>query len=185
MTHALRVLMVLVLLALALPGSAPSITLPRADGAALTARLSGDWARCGPTLILSHGLGGDERALGWLSDAAVQAGYRVFTRAHPESGPRALIRAGLHGAEAVLTDPALWQARARDLDAALDHARRAGCRPIPLVLGGHSMGAAQVMVEAGAQGRFPYPAANLFDAFIAVSPQGPGIWAFAGRDAWR
>jgi pimeloyl-ACP methyl ester carboxylesterase len=51
------------------------------------------------------------------------------------------------------------------------------------VLGGHSMGAALTMFEAGAKGRAPYDGQNRFDAYIAVSPQGLG-WAYDSRSAW-
>jgi len=168
----------------AMPGPAETVRLSRPDGAAMTARLAGDWSRCGPTLILSHGLGGDERALGWMDAPARAAGYRVLAMAHRASGPRALFSLRRRGAETVLDDPAIWAARAADLATALAFARRGGCRPDPLVLGGHSMGAAQTMMEAGARGTPPYRGRQRFDAYIAVSPQGPDSWAFARPDAW-
>lgn len=162
---------------------AETATLRRADGAGVTVRLSGDWSGgCPPTVILSHGLGGDEQALGWMDGAAAAAGYRVLVMAHAESGPPLLRRAFREGA-GVLRDPGPWQARAADLDAAIAFATR-DCRPRVLVLGGHSMGAGQTMFEAGARGRPPYPGTDRFDAYIAVSPQGLG-WAFASRNAWR
>jgi len=168
----------------AMPTLADAVRLSRPDGTTMTARLAGDWSRCGPTLILSHGLGGNERALAWIDAPAIAAGYRVLAMEHRASGLRALFSARRRGAEAVLNDPAIWAARAADLDTALAFARRGGCRPAPLVLGGHSMGAAQTMMEAGARGTPPYDGHRRFDAYIAISPQGPESWAFAGRDAW-
>lgn len=182
-----RVLAALVL-GLALPAPAPAqagtVRLARPDGQVIKARLAGDWSRCGPTVILSHGLGGDERALGWMDAPAVAAGYRVLVMEHPASGPRALFSARRRGAETVLSDPEIWAGRAADLETALAFARRGACRPAPLVMGGHSMGAAFTMMEAGARGRVPYRGGQRFDAYIAVSPQGPGSWAFAGQGAW-
>jgi pimeloyl-ACP methyl ester carboxylesterase len=52
-------------------------------------------------------------------------------------------------------------------------------------MGGHSMGAAQTMMEAGATGRVTCQrGSQRFDAYIAVSPQGPGSWAFDDLNAW-
>lgn len=167
----------------AAPAAADTRTLLREDGARITVRLAGDWdGGCPPTLILSHGLGGDERAMGWMDGAAAEAGVRVLVMAHAESG-RNLLRRVLRGGAGLLLAPAPWQARAADLEAAVAFATR-DCRPRLMVFGGHSMGAAQTMFEAGAEGRPPYPAADRFDAYIAVSPQGIG-WAFDDIHAWR
>jgi alpha-beta hydrolase superfamily lysophospholipase len=164
--------------------AAEVVTLTRADGASFAARLSGDWGRgCPPTLILSHGLGGDERALPWADAAAAAAGFRVLVMEHRESGPqvfRSLRAQG--GADGVLVSPEVWEGRAGDLAAAVAFASR-DCRPRPLVLGGHSMGAALTMAEAGARARFPYRGQDRFDAYVAVSPQGRS-WAFGGAAPW-
>jgi predicted dienelactone hydrolase len=181
----LGLLSVVALGATAIAVFAETITLTRSDGATFAARLSGDWSRCGATLILSHGLGGDERALGWMDDAASQAGYRMLVMEHRESGPRQLFGFNRHDdpETAVLRSPTVWEGRARDLTAALAFATADGCDPDPLVLGGHSMGAALTMFEAGARGRAPYEGQDRFDAYLAVSPQGLG-WAFDSRSAW-
>jgi alpha-beta hydrolase superfamily lysophospholipase len=160
--------------------------LPRADGASVTVRLAGNWSggNCPPTLILSHGLGGNQTALDYVVKAGLAEGYRVLAMAHAESGPRALFRVmATADKEAMLLSPDIWRGRALDLDAALARATQT-CRPARLVLGGHSMGAALVMLEAGAVGRPPYTGRRRFDAYIAVSPQGIG-WAFADARAWR
>jgi alpha-beta hydrolase superfamily lysophospholipase len=183
--RALSVALALVVLTI-VPALAETREVVRADGTAIRLRLGGDWSgRCLPTMILSHGLGGDERALDWMDDAAAQAGFRVAVMEHPESGPRALLAVRRRGADAVLSSPGTWQARAEDLAAAVALAQSGGCRPRPFVMGGHSMGAAFTMMEAGARGRAPYRGANRFDAYIAVSPQAPGSWAFASPAAWR
>jgi predicted dienelactone hydrolase len=164
---------------------AETITITRSDGATFAARLSGDWSRCGATLILSHGLGGDERALGWMDDAASQAGYRMLVMEHRESGPQQLLgfKRRADPETTILRGPKVWNGRAADLAAALGYATAGGCDPNPLVLGGHSMGAALTMFEAGARGLAPYEGQDRFDAYLAVSPQGLG-WAFDSRSAW-
>lgn len=182
---AVSVLAFLGCLALARVSSAEVVSLRRADGNVFSARLAGDWSRCGPTLILSHGLGGDERSLKWMDRAATGAGYRLLAIEHRESGPRQLFGLGRreNPEKEVLRSPEVWKGRAADLAAAVAFARQDGCQPRPLVLGGHSMGAALTMFEAGARGRAPYVGQGRFDAYIAVSPQGLG-WAFASRTAW-
>jgi pimeloyl-ACP methyl ester carboxylesterase len=172
-------------LALAGTALAETVTLRRGDGNSFAARLAGDWSRCGPTLILSHGLGGDERALGWMDSAAAASGFRLLVMEHRESGPRQLLGFGRRDdpeAE-VLLSSSVWDGRAADLATAIGFARQDGCRPRPFVLGGHSMGAALTMFEAGARGRAPYRGQDRFDAYIAVSPQGLG-WAYGSRNAW-
>lgn len=176
--------LLVLLFGLSTPAVAETLNLTRADGASFAVRLAGDWGPgCPPTVILSHGLGGDERALKWADAPVLDAGYRVMAVEHRESGPGLLRTALRQGGEAVLLDPAVWRARAADLDAAVDFATR-DCRPAMLVLGGHSMGAATTMFEAGARGPVRYPGRDRFDAYIAVSPQGVGSWAFASRNAW-
>lgn len=168
----------------AVPAAAETVTLTRADGATFRARLEGDWgAGCPPTLILSHGYGGDEGALRWMDGAAARSGFRILSMQHRESGLRTLLANRGRDLGTAVRDPAIWRGRALDLDAALAFAGR-NCRPRPLVLGGHSMGAALAMFEAGAAPRPPYRPGRRFDGYIAVSPQGPG-WAFADRSAWK
>lgn len=170
---------------LAAPAAAETATLPRADGAAMPVRLAGDWTApgCPPTLILSHGLGGTAQSLNWMLAPATAAGFRVLVMTHRQSGPAALARvARAPDPFAALADPAMWAGRAADLDAAIAHATRT-CRPRPFVLGGHSMGAALAVVEAGGASPLPYAGRRRFDATIALSPQGIG-WAFARPDAW-
>jgi pimeloyl-ACP methyl ester carboxylesterase len=180
----LRLLACLFCLAAAAPAAAETARLTRADGATFAVRLAGDWGPgCPPTVILSHGLGGDEGALGWVDAPALAAGFRVMALEHRESGPAALRRALREGGEAVLRDQSVWRARAADLEAAVARATR-DCRPAVLVLGGHSMGAATTMFEAGARGTVRFAGRDRFDAYIAVSPQGTGSWAFDSRNAW-
>jgi pimeloyl-ACP methyl ester carboxylesterase len=160
-------------------------TLQRADGAAIPIRLSGDWSdrACPPTMLVSHGFGGDESGLSHVEAAGREAGYRVLTMGHAESGPASVQRFFAGGRDPLfLASPEIWRGRAADLDAALAYATRA-CRPTRLVLAGYSMGAALSVAEAGGRPRFDWPHRGRFDAYVAVSQQGVG-WAFTSPGAW-
>ncbi len=174
------------LLVLLVGTAAAAENVPRADGKTMDARLYGEWAQpgCPPTLLLSHGLGGNANGLSRVAQAAAVSGWRVMVMGHAESGPRrlfAVLRADDRTAAIRAALP--WQDRARDLEAAIARASR-DCRPQPFVLGGHSMGAAMTMFEAGAAGVPPFAGRDRFDAYVALSPQGTG-WAFASDRAWR
>lgn len=107
-----------------------------------------------------------------------QEGFLSVVVGHPESSLRSVrrqasgegLRAGL--AELV-TDPAAYAARFQDIDAAKAWAR-ARCAQGPAVLAGHSMGAATVMLTAGARNRLGVAGVDDFDLYVALSPQGPG-----------
>lgn len=164
--------------------------LARADGARTPVLVYGPTGACPQTLIASHGLGGDERGLDGLARAMAARGWRVLVMGHRESGPSLLRQSIFSGGDgtprdrliAAATDPRRHGARALDLNAALAEATR-GCRPPRLVLAGHSMGAATTMIEAGAVPRFGPPGANRFDAYVALSPQGVGV--FWTEQSWR
>jgi dienelactone hydrolase len=161
------------------------INIPRQDGSPVPARLYGDWndGGCPPTVLVSHGLGGSEDGLRYLGEGLAVSGYRVAVMGHRESGRRALIEVmAAREKEPLIADPRKFEGRFMDLDAALSYAVR-DCRPALLVLAGHSMGAATVMVEAGATGKVATGAADRFDAYVAISPQGVG-WMF-DHGAWR
>jgi len=137
-------------------------------------------------MVVSHGLGGAEDGLSALGNAMSSSGWRVIVMGHPESGGQVLRSAFWSGDVrnrliASATDPALHRARFADLDAAYREATRV-CRPKPLLLAGHSMGAATTMLEAGAKARFGRFGSDRFDAYVAISPQGVGI--FWDHGAW-
>jgi pimeloyl-ACP methyl ester carboxylesterase len=177
----------------ALSGAAADGTraLPRADGGTTALRVLEPIGRadaaCPPTLVVSHGLGGSAAGASGLAEALAAAGWRVMIMGHAESGP-AVLRDAMAGPDgrarlvAAATDPARHRARFADLDATLREATRP-CRPARLVLVGHSMGAATAMLEAGAIARFGRFGADRFDAYVAVSPQGVGV--FWAEGAWR
>jgi predicted dienelactone hydrolase len=91
----------------------------------------------------------------------------------------------LQGLTDLVADPQAEQARLLDTGAALKWAD-SKCRAPFRVLLGHSMGAETVMLEAGAKniiGAASPPAGqNRFDAYIALSPEGPGV--IFPLDAW-
>lgn len=166
--------------------SADAQALKRADGAETAIRDYGDAGGCPPTVIVSHGLGGSETGLAGLGRALAASGWRVIVMGHAESGGHVLRRAIASGDMrnrliAAATNPDLHRARFADLDAALAEATRR-CRPPRLLLAGHSMGAATTMLEAGAVARFGRFGQNRFDAYVAISPQGVGI--FWAEGAW-
>lgn len=135
---------------------------------------------CPPVLILSHGLGGSEDGLSELASATAQAGFDTWVMGHPASG-RPLLRAVLaasdrHAAlEAAVADPEVNAERAQTLDGTVDFVLgNAGCTPPLMVMGGHSMGAQTVMIEAGARNNVGVEGADRFDAYVALSSQGVG-----------
>lgn len=181
------VLALLMLYAVA-AGGAESPTLVRADGAQVPVRVYGSAGdACRGIALISPGAGGTEKGLGYIAEALAKDGWLGVVIGHRESGPAAL-RADLQGmglSDALLkmtTDRAAYQARMMDIAAVLDWARpRCGGKFAALI--GHSMGAATVMLEAGATNKLKVAGSDRFDAYVALSPQGPG--SIFPDDAWR
>jgi predicted dienelactone hydrolase len=171
--------------AISLPAQS-RLTLLREDGHPTPAVLyptTGSAPGCDPLAVISHGAGGSEDGYGYLAQAMSQLGYTTVVLGHRESGLAALrgdMRAhGLvQGITALVADPQAEQARLLDVGAALQWAD-SRCKPPFRVLLGHSMGAETVMLEAGAKNIIgvttPPAARNRFDAYVALSPEGPGI----------
>ena len=186
----MRLFFVLALLAVfqghdAFAAGSKDIALPRRDGKETPVRLYGDWNRCLPTMILSHGMGGDYSGLAYVANAAAANSFRAAVMGHAESG-RSALRSVLFTRksrkEDALLNPAIWQGRFDDIEATLAFATT-NCRPPLLVLAGHSMGAATTMLEAGTRGAVAYGGADRFDAYVALSPQGVS-WMFKDTSAW-
>jgi alpha-beta hydrolase superfamily lysophospholipase len=157
---------------------APAQSLPRAGGGETPVKRLGTQSGCGPTIIISHGFGGDENGNAHLAVAMAMQGWRVLVMGHRESGRQQLRQAMMSGAPrdsitAAARSPEAFRARFHDLDAAVADITRV-CRPKPLVFAGHSMGAMTVMLEAGATATFGRYGSNRFDAYVAISPQGVG-----------
>lgn len=163
-----------------------SQALARADGASVPALVYGPGQECRGVAVLSHGAGGSEKGIAYLAEALGADRWLVVVPGHKESGWPVLRQAarenGLReGLAKMTTDRAAYEARFQDIGAALDWARpRCAGRA---VLVGHSMGAATVMLEAGAKNKLGLAGKDRFDAYVALSPQGPG--SIFPEDAWR
>jgi dienelactone hydrolase len=168
-------------------------TVPRADGQSTPLMLYpaiGASASCAPLAVISHGAGGSESGYRYLANAMAQMGYTAVVMGHAESGLAALEdnmrRYGvIEGLSALVADPNAEQARLLDVAATLQWADDRCHAPFRVLLG-HSMGAETVMLDAGASNIIgvasPPAGQDRFDAYIALSPEGPGV-VFSG-DAW-
>jgi len=77
------------------------------------------------------------------------------------------------GLRELVNDPAAYKARFMDIGAALKWAN-SSCKAPFVALLGHSMGARTVEAEAGAKNSFGLKSQDRFDAYVALSPDGPG-----------
>lgn len=142
---------------------------------------------CAPLALISPGAGGSEDGYSYLAKGLQQDGWRAIVIGHRESG-RAALRSDIHqshgirsGLETLVNDPMAYEARLMDIGAALKWAVNS-CKAPFVALLGHSMGARTVMVEAGAKTNLGVKGEDRFDAYVALSPDGPGKM-FPG-DAW-
>jgi dienelactone hydrolase len=162
-------------------------TFPRADGAAVPARVFRfQGTTCRGVAVVSHGAGGSEDGMKYLAEALSRDGWLAIVVGHLESGEAALRASrkdrGLKDALLQLTtERAAYEARWMDLGAALDWSR-SHCGQRYRALIGHSMGAATAMLEAGAGNRLKLKGADRFDSYVALSPQGRG--AIFTEAAW-
>ncbi len=166
------------------------VEVPRADGAKspMIVYEPATTKGCAPLVLLSHGAGGsEERGLRYLGKTLARDGWRAIALGHRESGMPVLrkdMRAeGFHnGIAALVTDADAYKARFMDIDAALKWSE-AQCHAPYKVLAGHSMGAITVVLEAGARNKLGLSPHGAFDAYVALSPEGPGI--VFPNDAWQ
>jgi len=163
------------------------LSLPRQDQKPVpVTAYSPKSANCLGVAIISPGAGGSERGYQYLGDAMSSLGYLALVVGHRESGGRALhghvrqngLREGL---AALITDPHAYRGRLMDI-AASAHWAQSQCKTGESILIGHSMGAATVMIEAGARNKLGVNGTNAFSAYIALSPQGPG--SIFPQNAW-
>jgi predicted dienelactone hydrolase len=182
MKRIVRLLVSLTLMAPATVLAQQHLEVPRADGAK-TPLLVFDAQHahgCPPLVLLSHGAGGsEEHGLRYLAEALSRDGWRAIAIGHRESGLEPLkddMRAAgvKQGLRDLVGDAAAYRARFLDIDAALAWSQ-AQCHAPFRVLAGHSMGAITVMLEAGAHNKLGLEHAGGFDAYVALSPEGPGI----------
>jgi len=170
-------------LILATYGSAGSaqqlVQVPREDGAQTPLRVySPSGSGCTPVALISPGAGGSENGYRFLAEGMQADGWRTIVMGHKESGAAALrsdirekhgIKRGLHE---LVDDPKAYDARLMDIAAALKWAGQS-CKAPYLALLGHSMGARTVMIEAGAKNTIGVKGHDRFDAYVAMSPDGP------------
>jgi predicted dienelactone hydrolase len=166
-----------------------AIVVPRGDGAntPMAVYEPATSSGCPPLAVLSHGVGGSEKDLVYLAQALSQDGWLAILMGHRESGRSYLMdhimSKGLKaGALEATTQKPPYDARMLDIAAVLKWADARCHAPFKAMLG-HSMGAATVMMEAGAHNKLDVAGLNRFDAYVALSPQGPG--SIFTDDAWK
>lgn len=170
------------------------LNVPRSDGKSTPLMLyptMGAGKGCAPLAVISHGAGGSEYGYRYLAQAMARLGYTTVVMGHAESGLAAL-RADMRqyglmpGVTALVADSNAEIDRLLDVGAALQWAG-SQCRAPFRVLLGHSMGAETVMLEAGAKNllgvKSPPAGQNRFNAYVALSPEGPGI--VFPQNAWN
>jgi predicted dienelactone hydrolase len=162
------------------------VNAPRSDGHStplLIYKAEGTTAACPPLAVISHGAGGSENGYVYLARAMAGGGYTTIMMGHAESGMAALrsdiLSHGIHnGVQALVENPQAESARLLDVGAALAWADTQCKAPFKVLLG-HSMGSSTVMLEAGARNKIgvasPPAGQSRFDAYVALSPEGPGI----------
>jgi dienelactone hydrolase len=164
-----------------------TVTAPRSDGAQTPLRIFAPSGPSCPVLaIISPGAGGTENGYTYLAEELRDRGYLAVVMGHRESGPATLrsdIRhAGIHGGlKNMVTDPTLQNDRMLDLTATLAWSEKQ-CRHPYKVLLGHSMGSDTVVFEAGALNKIDVHGEDRFDAYVALSPSGPG--SIFMKDSW-
>ena len=190
MTLPLRLLVLASLLVAAAPVVAQKhVDVARADGASVPLAVYEPVAAakgCAPLALISHGAGGSERGLRYLGDAFARDGWRAVVVGHRESGLGPLaadIRADgfKRGIADLITNADAYKARFMDIDAARAWSDKSCKAPFSALIG-HSMGAITVMLEAGATNKIGIRGGGGFDAYVALSPEGPGAVFPAG--AW-
>lgn len=187
MTSLYRIaLLCLALIPTATP-AAERLLLPRSDGEKTPVMHYAPSGVCLGTVILSHGAGGSENGLSYLGEFLQSKGWRTLVLGHAESG-RSALRAKIPGMDvkaglaALITDPAAYRGRFADIQAALAW-QKGRCKTPFTALIGHSMGAATVMLAAGAENTLGLRTRIGFDAYVAMSPQGVG--SIFPANAWR
>jgi dienelactone hydrolase len=156
------------------------VQAPREDGTQTPLRIyppSNDG--CAPLALISPGAGGNENDYEYLAQGLQANSWRAIVMGHQESGMAALrsdmLDAGgvKSGLDELVNDPKAYASRLMDITAALKWAATS-CKAPFVALIGHSMGARTVMVEAGANDSLGVKGLDRFDAYVALSPDGPG-----------
>jgi predicted dienelactone hydrolase len=164
------------------------INLQRQDSKTVSAMVYKPIAsECKGVAIISHGAGGSEKGYTYLGTAMSSFGYLAVVVGHQESGFQAVQeliggKTLSDGLAKLITDPKAYQARFMDIAVAKDWAQ-GQCNSKVAVLIGHSMGAATVMMQAGALNKLNIAEVPKFTAYIAISPQGSGL--IFPENAWN
>lgn len=167
--------------------AAEEIALRRQDQESVSVKVYAPGAAaCRGVAIISPGAGGSEQGYSYLGEALSRLAYLAVVVGHAESGRQALrehVRgSGLReGLATLITEPDAYRGRFMDLAAARQWAQ-SRCAAGETILIGHSMGAATVMMEAGALNKLGLQGTNSFGAYIALSPQGAG--SIFPENAW-
>ena len=171
--------LLLVFHALALGESVLSVSIPAPNDAQLNAHVYHPSSKtCKGVVVVSHGAGGNERGYSYLGEFFASSSFLTVIPTHRLSDKSALTRLRKdHGLEDGLiqltTNSKAYKERLVDIGIAKSWAEKK-CDSGFSVLLGHSMGAATVMLEAGAKNLMDLSGEDRFDAYIALSPQGEG-----------
>lgn len=171
--------LLLVFHALALGESVLSVSIPAPNDAQLNAHVYPSSSKtCKGVVVVSHGAGGNERGYSYLGEFFASSSFLTVIPTHRLSDKSALTRLRKdHGLEDGLiqltTNSKAYKERLVDIGIAKSWAEKK-CDSGFSVLLGHSMGAATVMLEAGAKNLMDLSGEDRFDAYIALSPQGEG-----------
>ena len=136
-------------------------------------------SECKGVAIISHGAGGSEKGYTYLGTAMSSFGYLAVVVGHQESGFQAVQeqisgKTLSDGLAKLITNSKAYQARFMDIAVAKEWAQ-GQCNSKAALLIGHSMGAATVMMEAGARNKLNISEVSKFTAYVAISPQGSGL----------
>ena len=136
-------------------------------------------AECKGVALISHGAGGSEKGYNYLGKAMSDFAYLALVVGHQESGLQAVKEQTsgttlTDGLAKLITDPKAYQARFMDI-AVMKEWAQGQCNSKVAILIGHSMGAATVMMAAGARNKLNIAELPNFTAYIAISPQGSGL----------
>ena len=171
--------LLLVFHALALGESVLSVSIPAPNDAQLNAHVYPPSSKtCKGVVVVSHGAGGNERGYSYLGEFFASSSFLTVIPTHRLSDKSALTRLrkdlGLEdGLIQLTTNSKAYKERLVDIGIAKSWAEKK-CDSGFSVLLGHSMGAATVMLEAGATNSMGLSGEDRFDAYIALSPQGEG-----------
>jgi predicted dienelactone hydrolase len=164
------------------------ISLQRQDSKPVSAMIYKPIAsECNGFAIISHGAGGSEKGYNYLGSALSDFGYLAVVVGHQESGLQA-VKEQVNGTTLseglakLITEPKAYLRRFMDIAVAKDWAQ-GQCNSKVAVLIGHSMGAATVMMAAGARNNLNIAEVPKFTAYIAISPQGSGL--IFPENAWN